>query len=53
LDFQQLNTWRGNCDDFMLASTQVRQRIEAANAKAKERISDLQEFVRRFVSGAR
>jgi ATPase subunit of ABC transporter with duplicated ATPase domains len=37
---------------FMLASTQARARVEAANAKAKERISDLQEFVRRFSANA-
>ncbi len=52
LDFQQLKVYPGNYDDFMLASTQARARIEAANAKAKERISDLQEFVRRFSANA-
>jgi ATPase subunit of ABC transporter with duplicated ATPase domains len=36
----------------MLASVQARERVEAANAKAKERISDLQEFVRRFSANA-
>src|SRR2546430_17695034 len=36
----------------MLASTQARARVEASNAKAKERISDLQEFVRRFSANA-
>jgi len=36
----------------MLASTQARARVEAANAKAKERISYLQEFVRRFSANA-
>jgi ATPase subunit of ABC transporter with duplicated ATPase domains len=52
LDFQQLRIYPGNYDDFMLASTQARQRVEAANAKAKDRISDLQEFVRRFSANA-
>jgi ATPase subunit of ABC transporter with duplicated ATPase domains len=52
LDFQQLKIYPGNYDDFMLASIQARQRVEAANAKAKERISDLQEFVRRFSANA-
>src|SRR5215469_15138675 len=52
LDFRQLKIYPGNYDDFMLASTQARQRVEAANAKAKERISDLQEFVRRFSANA-
>jgi ATPase subunit of ABC transporter with duplicated ATPase domains len=52
LDFQQLKIYPGNYDDFMLASIQARQRIEASNAKAKEKISDLQEFVRRFSANA-
>jgi ATPase subunit of ABC transporter with duplicated ATPase domains len=32
----------------MLASTQAKERQQAANQKAKDRISDLQDFVRRF-----
>ena len=52
LDFQQLKVYPGNYDDFMLASSQARARVEAANAKAKDRISDLQEFVRRFSANA-
>jgi ATPase subunit of ABC transporter with duplicated ATPase domains len=52
LDFQQLRIYPGNYDDFMLASVQARQRVEAANAKAKDRISDLQEFIRRFSANA-
>ncbi len=52
LDYRQLKIYPGNYDDFMLASVQARQRVEAANAKAKDRISDLQEFVRRFSANA-
>src|SRR5258708_3927231 len=52
LDYQQLKGYPGNYDDFMLASTQTRPRVQASNAKAKERISDLQEFVRRFSANA-
>jgi ATPase subunit of ABC transporter with duplicated ATPase domains len=52
LDYQQLKIYPGNYDDFMLASVQARERVEAANAKAKDRISDLQEFVRRFSANA-
>jgi len=52
LDFQQLKIYPGNYDDFMLASVQARQRVEASNAKAKAVISDLQEFVRRFSANA-
>jgi ATPase subunit of ABC transporter with duplicated ATPase domains len=52
LDFRQLKIYPGNYDDFMLASVQARQRVEASNAKAKDVISDLQEFVRRFSANA-
>ena len=52
LDYQQLKIYPGNYDDFMLASVQARARIEASNAKARDRISDLQEFVRRFSANA-
>jgi ATPase subunit of ABC transporter with duplicated ATPase domains len=52
LDYGQVKIYPGNYDDFMLASVQARERLEAANAKAKERISDLQEFVRRFSANA-
>ena len=52
LDFQQLKIYPGNYDDFMLASTQARARVEASNQKAKDKISDLQEFVRRFSANA-
>ena len=52
LDYGQVKIYPGNYDDFMLASVQARERVESANAKAKERISDLQEFVRRFSANA-
>jgi ATPase subunit of ABC transporter with duplicated ATPase domains len=52
LDFQQVKIYPGNYDDFMLASVQARQRVEASNAKARDQISDLQEFVRRFSANA-
>jgi ATPase subunit of ABC transporter with duplicated ATPase domains len=52
LDYQQLKIYPGNYDDFMLASVQARARVEASNAKAREKISDLQEFVRRFSANA-
>ncbi len=52
LDYQQLKIYPGNYDDFMLASMQARAQVEAANAKAKQQISDLQEFVRRFSANA-
>jgi ATPase subunit of ABC transporter with duplicated ATPase domains len=48
MDYGTLKVYPGNYDDYMLASTQARERQAAANAKAKERIADLQDFVRRF-----
>jgi ATPase subunit of ABC transporter with duplicated ATPase domains len=48
IDYGSVRVYPGNYDDYMLASTQARQRLTVANAKARERISELQEFVRRF-----
>ena len=48
LDYRELRIYPGNYDDFMLASAQARERTMAANAKSKERIQELQDFVRRF-----
>ena len=48
LDYGTIKVYGGNYDDFMEASTQARERQVSANAKAKERIADLQGFVRRF-----
>ncbi len=48
LDYGKITVYPGNYDDFMEASTQARTRVTSANAKAKERINELQEFVRRF-----
>ncbi|MBI5330812.1 MAG: ABC-F family ATPase [Betaproteobacteria bacterium] len=52
LDYQTLKIYPGNYDDYMEASTQARERQQAANAKAKDRIADLQNFVRRFSANA-
>ncbi len=48
LDYQTLKVYPGNYDDYMEASTLARERQSQANAKAKERVAELQEFVRRF-----
>ena len=48
LDYGKITVYPGNYDDFMEASSQARARQQAANARAKEKISELQEFVRRF-----
>ncbi len=52
LDYGEIRIYPGNYDDYMLASTQAREGLLAANTKAKERIADLQEFVRRFSANA-
>jgi ATPase subunit of ABC transporter with duplicated ATPase domains len=48
MDYGTLKIYPGNYDDYMLASSQARAQVLAANAKAKERVAELQEFVRRF-----
>ncbi|AUL47441.1 ABC-F family ATPase [Bordetella trematum] len=50
VDYGEIRIYPGNYDDYMLASTQARERLSANNAKAKERISELQDFVRRFAA---
>ncbi|MFA5489399.1 MAG: ABC-F family ATPase [Candidimonas sp.] len=50
LDYGELRVYPGNYDDYMLASTQARERAAASNAKAKERVVELQDFVRRFAA---
>ena len=48
MDYGSLRVYPGNYDDYMLASTLVREQLLAANTKAKEKVAELQEFVRRF-----
>lgn len=50
LDYREIRIYPGTYDDYMLASTQARERLSANNAKAKERIAELQDFVRRFAA---
>ena len=48
LDYGQVKVYPGSYDDYMLASTQARAQVVSANSKAKERVAELQDFVRRF-----
>jgi ATPase subunit of ABC transporter with duplicated ATPase domains len=48
MDYGTLKIYPGNYDDYMLASSQARAQQLAANAKAKEKVAELQDFVRRF-----
>ncbi len=48
MDYGTLKIYPGNYDDYMLASTQAQGAAGERNAKAKERVAELQDFVRRF-----
>jgi len=52
LDYGELRVYPGNYDDYMTASTQVRERLLSDNAKKKNQISELQAFVSRFSANA-
>ena len=52
LDYGKITVYPGNYDDFMEASAQARTRLSSANAKAKEKVAELQTFVRRFSANA-
>ena len=48
LDYGTITIYPGNYDDYMEASTMARERQSSANARAKDKIQELQAFVRRF-----
>jgi ATPase subunit of ABC transporter with duplicated ATPase domains len=48
MDYGTLKVYPGNYDEYMLASTQARNQQLSNNAKAKEKVAELQDFVRRF-----
>jgi ATPase subunit of ABC transporter with duplicated ATPase domains len=52
MDFGELRVYPGNYDDYMTASSQVRERQLADNAKKKAQIAELQTFVSRFSANA-
>jgi ATPase subunit of ABC transporter with duplicated ATPase domains len=52
MDFGTLTVYPGNYDSYMLASMQARSQQLSNNAKAKEKIEELQAFVRRFSANA-
>ena len=52
LDYGELRVYPGNYDDYMTASTQAREKLLSDNAKKKEQIADLQNFVSRFSANA-
>ncbi len=52
LDFGELRIYPGNYDEYMIASTMVRERLYSENAKKKAQITELQAFVSRFSANA-
>jgi len=52
LDYGELRLYPGNYDDYMIAVTEVRERLLAGNAKKKAQIAELQTFVSRFSANA-
>lgn len=52
IDYGDLQIYPGNYDEYMLASTQARERMMADNAKKKAQIAELQQFVSRFSANA-
>jgi len=52
IDYGELRIYPGNYDDFMIASTQARERMQSENAKKSAQIADLQQFVSRFSANA-
>jgi ATPase subunit of ABC transporter with duplicated ATPase domains len=52
LDYGELRLFPGNYDEYMLAASQVRERLLADNAKKKAQIAELQTFVARFSANA-
>ena len=50
MDYGTLKVYPGNYDEYMFASTQARNQLLSNNAKAKDKVAELQEFVRRFAA---
>jgi ATPase subunit of ABC transporter with duplicated ATPase domains len=48
VDYGAIRVYPGNYDDYMEASTLAKQQQLNANARAKDRVADLEDFVRRF-----
>lgn len=52
IDYGELRVYPGNYDDFMMAATAARERLQAQNAKKSAQIAELQQFVSRFSANA-
>jgi ATPase subunit of ABC transporter with duplicated ATPase domains len=52
LDYGRVQLFPGNYDEYMIAATAVRERIQVDNAKKKAKKAELQAFVSRFSANA-
>jgi len=52
LDYGELRMYPGSYDEYMIASTQARERLVSDNAKKKAQIAELRSFVSRFSANA-
>ncbi len=52
LDYGRIQLFPGNYDEYMIAATAVRERVQADNAKKKAKRAELQAFVSRFSANA-
>ena len=52
IDYGELRIFPGNYEDFVAASTLIREQLHADNAKKSAEIEDLQQFVNRFSANA-
>ncbi|MDN7125480.1 ABC-F family ATPase [Pseudidiomarina terrestris] len=52
IDYGELRVYPGNYDQYMFAATQAREQLLNDNARKKEKIAELQQFVSRFSANA-
>jgi ATPase subunit of ABC transporter with duplicated ATPase domains len=52
LDYGAVQLFPGNYDEYMIAATQAKERVQADNAKKKAKRAELQAFVSRFSANA-
>ncbi|MEH6817900.1 MAG: ATP-binding cassette domain-containing protein, partial [Pseudoalteromonas distincta] len=52
IDYGELRIYSGNYDEYMFAATQAREQLLSENAKKKNQIAELQQFVSRFSANA-
>ncbi len=52
LDYGEIRVYPGNYDEYMIASTQVSERLQSENAKKQAQIAELKSFVSRFSANA-